>query len=198
MPSVRHRSDRPTTSRRASRAASSTPCSPGRIGTDSVTIPTTCCTSIEARDKSLLASRRSTADSPRYRGAGASCRATGQARRRFDRGPVVLDASERRHERPGGPSPRPDEYGDVAGRVFEDSREILVGVAAFEAAPGRRREARDRRRTGWRVAPRPCLARPWCGWLCGTRCLARERPGVRERGGRVREFAVVSARAEPG
>ena len=60
-----HRSDalaRPTVRQsddgsRASCEASRTPSSPGRTRTGSVTIPTTCCTSIEARARSLLASR---------------------------------------------------------------------------------------------------------------------------------------------
>ncbi len=106
MPSIRHRSDRPTTSRRASRAASITPCSPGRMRTGSVTIPITCCTSIEARDKSLLASLDGRIglgpEEPERRPERL-----GQANQRFQTGRVVPDqlhAAVQEHEDPKGPN----------------------------------------------------------------------------------------------
>jgi hypothetical protein len=58
-----------TTRMRASAAASTTPVSPGRIRNGSVTIPTTCCTSSDARASNLLASLRPNAGSASLKNA---------------------------------------------------------------------------------------------------------------------------------
>ena len=194
MPSVRQRSERPTTSRRASRAASRTPASPARTRTGSVTIPTTCCTSIEARDKSRLASRRPSSgirlgsEEPERRPERL-----GEPGGHLDRGPVVLDASERRHDRPGGHLSSPDEHGDIAGCAFEDSREILVGMAASRS-PGA--ASRRMRSTSCSVASRTASA-AWLargvGGYAGCDALLRERVSAfGERGARGRELTVVA------
>ena len=56
--------------------------------------------------------------------------------RHLDRSPLVLSASERRHDRPGGSLPTPDEYGGIAGCPFEDDREIRVGLSTLEQPRG--------------------------------------------------------------
>jgi hypothetical protein len=52
----------------------------------------------------------------------------------LDRGPVVLDAAERRHDRSLGYLSRARQHADVAGRALEDEVELLVRVAGLEEA----------------------------------------------------------------
>ena len=133
IPSARQRSDRPTTSTRAPAAPCTTPRSPGGIRTGSVTMPTTCCTSSEARASSLLASRRPSAGSAsvpsRRRLVSSDSREPGGE---LDRGPVVFGASERGDDGAAGRSCSGGEESDLAGRLLEEVGERLVERAVCE------------------------------------------------------------------
>ena len=195
MPSARQRSDRPTTSRRASAAASRTPPSPAGTRTGSVTIPTTCWTSSEARASSRLASRRpraSSASVPTSRSVVPSdC---GEPCRELDRGPVVIDAAERRHDRTGRPPPAPGEEGDVAGCAARARPRVLVGSSRARAARRAAARSRGRRRAPSRAARPRRPARLSCMRRRGTpRLAARERCASRRaRRSRPRLVVVVA------
>ena len=162
MPSVRQRSERPTTSRRASRDASRTPAPPGRTRTGSVAIPTTCCTRSEARARSRLASRRPRAGSASVPRSRSVVPATAQARP-----PPRSRSSRARRLRTASRSVRWSSL-----RSLRAHRHRRVRARGRSRDPGRedrsrggpmlRREARGRHRARWRGARRPLLARPSC------------------------------------
>ena len=106
----------------------------------------------------------------------------------------MLDASERSHDRPGGHLPAPHEHSDIAGRALEDNREVLVGVATRPGAQVQRREARDPRRTRWRVARRP-LPGSRVVWTAMRDAMPSLRERVSmfgERGARGRKLTIVA------
>ena len=159
-----------------------------------MTIPTTCCTSIEARDKSLLASRRSSAglaSVPRSRSVVPSDWASQAATSIADQscstppngvtiGPVAI-------------SPAPDEHSDIAGRALEDNREILVGMATLEELRGGvEKHEIDVVLGGESHGVRAWLARG-VGGYAGRDALLRERVSAfGERGARGRKLAVIA------
>ena len=137
--------------------------SPGGIRTGSVTMPTTCCTSSEARASSLLASRL-----PECRVClGAEQAEAGVERRRepsgeLDRGPVVFGASERGDDRAVGRACSGREEADLAGRLLEEVGERLAERGLGRAAPAVPPPGRGRRAAPPRAGPPRLQARRWC------------------------------------
>ena len=164
-----------------------------------MTIPTTCCTSIEARDKSLLASRRSTAglaSVPRSRSVvpsdWASQAATSIADQSCSTPPNGVTIG------PVGHLSAPDEHSDIAGRALEDNREILGrGGHLEELRCSVEKHEIDVVLGGEPHGVRARLARGVDG-DAGRDALLRERvSALGERGARGRKLDHRRARAEP-
>ena len=179
IPSSRQRSERPTTSTRASFAASTTPASPGSIKRGSVTIPTICCTRSEARASSLLASRRPSAGSasvPSRRSVVPSAEpARRRARSPTSRAPLLRTASP--PGRAPAPAPavrRPTSHGARSSRTRAARRARPRREAPAAPPPGRGpRPARSRALPPPHRPPRRCTRRR------GTDAAHRERFALR-------------------
>ena len=132
-PSRCHRVDSPTTSRPASRLASSMPSSPGGVSSGSAEMPSTRWTASAPCESSRLASRlpcSGTAAAPASR--SGACVGAREPRAELDRRPVVLGPSEG------------DENGALAASRPEE-----------RAAPRRRAPPQARRSAARRELPRP-------------------------------------------
>ena len=136
-PSRCHRVDSPTTSRPASRLASSMPSSPGGVSSGSAEMPRTRWTASAPCESRRLASRlpcSGTAAAPASR-SGASVGAR-KPRAELDRRPVVLGPSERdEHGAFGRRVPR-NEQRHVAGRLRKEGGELLVGSSLGQELVG--------------------------------------------------------------
>ena len=182
-PSRCHLVDSPTTSRPASRLASSMPSSPGGVSSGSAEMPRTRWTASAPCESRRLASRlpcSGTAAAPASR-SGASLGAR-EPRAELDRRPVVLGPSERDEDGALRRRVPRNEQRHVAGRLREDGSELLVGSSLGQELVGgvgeqeidvelggepsqllTRRRRRERGRTGHDTARfecRPALFEP--------------------------------------
>ncbi len=136
-PSRCHLVDSPTTSRPASRLASSMPSSPGGVSSGSAEMPRTRWTASAPCESRRLASRlpcSGTAAAPASR--SGACSRVREPRAELDRRPVVVGPAERdEHGALGRRVPR-NEQRHVAGRLREDGRELLVGSSLGQELVG--------------------------------------------------------------